>query len=101
MQQRQHEQRFSDTKDQYVHLFPQNRPGYQQPVTDSPADQGIRRQKQPRTESKETKPRRRIKIFSWWNLFAVIGFITVVIQLIRYVIVPVLVYLNVLVGGTL
>lgn len=44
---------------------------------------------------------KRVRIFSWWNLLAVIGLISVVVQLIRYVIVPLLVYLNVLTGGAL
>jgi len=44
---------------------------------------------------------RRARILTWWNLFAVIGVITVIVQLIRYVIVPLLVYVNVLTGGAL
>lgn len=50
---------------------------------------------------RERRQYRRVRILTWWNLFAVIGVISVVVQLIRYVVVPLLVYLNVLTGGAL
>ena len=50
---------------------------------------------------RERQQYRRPRILSWWNLFAVIGVITVIVQLIRYVIIPLLVYVNVLTGGAL
>jgi hypothetical protein len=34
-----------------------------------------------------------------WNLFAVIGIITTFVQVARYVVIPALVYLNMLAGG--
>ena len=50
--------------------------------------------------AEEHHPRRR-RIFTWWNFFAVIGIISVVLQVLRYAIIPLLVYLNVLAGGRL
>ena len=35
------------------------------------------------------------------NLFAVIGIITVIVETLRYIVIPFLVYLNVLSGGAL
>ena len=104
MQPNQQERRFADHPQQPVYRFPQNQPtqGWQpQQTFDSPPPtDDVRRQgrKEPREQEQR---RRRRKIFTLWNLFAVIGLITVIIEGMRYVIIPLLVYLNVLTGGAL
>ena len=44
---------------------------------------------------------KRRRIFTLWNLFAVIGIITVIIQAARYIVIPLLVHLKALSGGVL
>lgn len=105
MQQNQQGRRFENTAPQQpIYRFPQNQPAQGwQPQQTFP-------QEQPGMEPKLSRHDRRIlnrrhkkhrKIFTWWNLFAVIGVITVIVQCARYVIIPLLVYLNVLAGGSL
>ena len=85
MQQRQ-EQPYED---QYVHLFPQDGMRFQN-------SQG----NQKRWKKKQRR-RRREKLLSWRNLFALIGLVTVIVQAARYIVIPLLVYLNSLAGGAL
>ena len=108
MQQNQQEHRFSHTSAQQpVYRFPQNQNtmGWQ-------PQQSFAAQTQPQEEvhlSKQSKrelqklhklhKRKRRKVFTLWNLFAVIGMITTFVQVVRYVVIPALVYLNVLAGG--
>ena len=103
--QQQQERRFSHTEPQQpVYRFPQNQntvgwqpqqsfPAQTQPHT----DQSLPTQR--KHDQKKIYPHKRRKVFTLWNLFAVIGIITTLVQLARYVIVPALVYLNVLTGG--
>ncbi len=98
MQQKQPERFYPEYQQPTSYRFASNRPASQQPISaDAPQAPSKRRRK-------ERKPRRR-RIFTLWNLFAVIGIITVVIQAIRYVIVPLLVmlepWLEKLMGGAL
>lgn len=105
MQQNQQGRRFGDTVPQQpVYRFPQNQPAHGwQPQQSYPLDPTMQ-------ESALTKRDRRVlkrqhkryrKVFTWWNLFAVIGVVCVIVQFARYIIIPLLVYLNVLAGGTL
>ena len=105
MQQKQQSRRFGDTAPQQpVYRFPQNQPAqgwqpqqsYQQ---GAPVQQPSLTKRERRALKRQHKHSR--KILTWWNLFAVIGVISVIVQLARYVIIPLLVYLNVLAGGTL
>ena len=74
----------------YVHLVPQTEMRFQ-------GTQPAHSQKM-KKRNECTKKRR---IFTLWNLFAVIGMITVIVQAIRYLIIPLLVYLNSVTGGVL
>ena len=102
MQQNQQERRFAQTAPQQpVYRFPQNQNtmGWQPQQSFSDQSQEVELPKQSKRELKKLHPRKRRKIFNLWNLFAVIGLITTLVQLARYVIIPALVYLNVLTGG--
>lgn len=105
MQQNQQERRFSDVPQQPpVYRFPQNAAaqGWQ-------PQQGFAQEEpipQPRLSRREQRKlnqahKRKRRVFTLWNLFAVIGIITVIIQAARYLLIPLLVYLNVLTGGAL
>ena len=103
MQQHQPERRFNTPPQQPVYRFPQNQQaqGWQPQQTflhSAPVDPPRLSRKEQRQFKKLHKRRR---IFTWWNLFAVIGIITTIVQLARYLIIPLLVYLNVLQGGAL
>lgn len=107
MQQNQPERRFSDVPQQQpAYRFPQNRPaqGWQPQHTFppvAPEEEPILSSKDQR-ELKKAHTRHRRRHFSLvWNLLAVIGLITVLIQAARYIVIPLLVYLNVLTGGAL
>ena len=102
MQQNQQERRFAQTAPQQpVYRFPQNQNtmGWQPQYSFSDQSQEVELPKQSKRELKKLHLRKRRKIFTLWNLFAVIGLITTLVQLARYVIIPALVYLNVLTGG--
>ena len=104
MQQNQPERRFSDNPPQQpVYRFPQNQPtqGWQSQYSfpkNEPSVQPPLTRKEKRDLKRAHKSRR---IFTWWNLFAVVGIITVIVQAARYLVIPLLVYLNVLAGGVL
>lgn len=98
MQQPQPERHFPDHQQPITYRFASNRPAGQQ--ANIPADNPVQKM-QPPQEHKARRQRRRRRIFTWWNLFAVIGIITVIIQTVRYIIVPLLVTLNSLMGGAL
>lgn len=104
MQQNQQERRFSDLPQQQpVYRFPQNQPsqGWQPQqgfAANTPVEQPPLSRKEKRALNRAHKRRR---IFTWWNLFAVIGIVTVIVQAARYLIIPLLVYLNLLSGGAL
>lgn len=96
-QQEPQRQPYYPPREQPVYRFPQNRPNqgwqpqqsFQQAAPDAPQE-----------EQGERRPRRkRRRIFTWWNLFALIGIGTVLVQAVRYLVIPLLVYLNVLTGG--
>lgn len=90
---------FSDTQPQQpVYRFPQNRPGYRQQEVDN---NSRKLSKRDRRAADRAHRRSRKRVFTLWNLFAVIGIVTVIVQTVRYVIIPLLVYLNVLAGGAL
>lgn len=106
MQQKQPERRFSDAPSQQpVYRFPQNQSaqGYQPQQTyhafqDTMPELSAKDQR----ALKKTHRRSRKRRFSLlWNIFAVIGMLTVIIQAVRYLVIPLLVYLNVLSGGAL
>lgn len=105
MQPNQQERRFSDAPQQQpMYRFPQNRPnqGWQPQqgfANNEPVPQPQLSRREKRKLDRAHKRKRRI--FTWWNLFAVIGIITVIIQAARYLVIPLLVYLNVLSGGAL
>ena len=105
MQHDQQGRRFKDTAPQQpIYRFPQNQPGQgwqsqQHFPQDTQAMQPRLSRRDRRALNRQHKRHRRV--FTWWNLFAVIGLITVIIQCARYLIIPLLVYLNVLAGGTL
>lgn len=105
MQQNQSGRRFSENPQQQpVYRFPQNQDmqGWQPqqsfsdhaPVEDTPLSRRDKR------ELKRMHKKKR-RIFTLWNLFAVIGIITVIVETLRYIVIPFLVYLNVLSGGAL
>ena len=104
MQQNQQGRRFENAQPQQtMYRFPQNQPSYawQQPASRS----GEAMNEDQETRYAATTPRKarrhHKKILTWWNLFAVIGIVSVFVQLARYVVIPLLVYLNVLAGGAL
>lgn len=105
MQQNQQGRRFEGTAPQQpVYRFPQNQParGWQPqqsfPSEQPPIEQALTKRDRRALNQRHKKHR---KIFTWWNLFAVIGIISVIVQCARYIIIPLLVYLNVLAGGNL
>lgn len=105
MQQNQQGRRFGDTVPQQpVYRFPQNQPvqGWQ-PQRIVAQDTQVQEPQQSRQDRRALKRqhKRRRRIFTWWNCFAVIGIISVIVQFARYVVIPLLVYLNVLAGGVL
>lgn len=104
MQQNQQGRRFADSPQQPVYRFPQNQPAQgwqsQQNFPSNPPAEEAPLSKSDKRELKRAHKKRR-RIFTLWNLFAVIGIVTVIIQGIRYVVIPFLVYLNVLSGGVL
>jgi hypothetical protein len=87
MQQKQQDPFYPEYQQPTNFRFASNRPASQSPYP-APIPQAPSKHRK-----KERRPRRR-RIFTWWNLFAVIGIITVIIQTIRYVIVPLLVMLE-------
>ncbi len=101
MQQNQPQRRFNTPPQQPVYRFPQNQQAQgwqpQQSFPQTPPAE------QPRLTRKEQRQLKRLhkrrRIFTWWNLFAVIGIITTIIQTVRYLIIPLLVYFNVFQGG--
>lgn len=104
MQPRQQERRFTDSPqaEQPVYRFPQNQPGNgwvpQQGFANEPVAAEAEPEKlSPRERRRANKAhkRKRRRIFTWWNLFAVIGLVTVIVQGVRYIVVPLLVYLKV------
>ncbi len=106
MQQKQPERRFSDAPSQQpVYRFPQNQnaQGYQPQQSyhayqDHMPELSARDQRELKKAHRKSRKRR----FSLlWNLLAIIGLLTVIIQAARYLIIPLLVYLNVLSGGAL
>lgn len=105
MQQNQPGRRFENTAAQQpVYRFPQNQSAQGwTPQQSFPAQQPEEElqlsKRERRTLSRRHRQRR--KILTWWNLFAVIGIISVIVQFARYVVIPLLVYMNVLAGGNL
>lgn len=97
------QRRFSDpAPEQPVYRFPRNQQLYggqtQQQV---PADSASRISEKTNSGTFKKSPThcKRRKIFTLWNLFAVIGILTTIIQLARYVVIPLLVYLQSITGG--
>lgn len=100
MQQKQPDRLYPGYQQPTTYRFASNRPENFQANQAEAGDHSA--QKKHSKEKHKTKERKgRIRIFTWWNLFAVIGIITVIIQTIRYVVVPLLVMLNSLMGGAL
>ncbi len=101
MQQNQ-ERRFTDAPQQPVYRFPQNQPGYGwQPQQTFPQNGPVEEVPLSRRDKRALKRKHKRRIFTWWNFFAVIGILSVIVELIRYVVIPLLVYLNTLTGGAL
>lgn len=96
--------RFADVSPQQpVYRFPQNQQvqGWQ-PQQSYPQNVQLEEVRLSRKEKRELNKlhhRKRRKIFTWWNFFAIIGIVTVIVQAARYLVIPLLVYLNVLSGG--
>lgn len=85
-------------REQPVYRFPQNRPNQGwQPQQSFPEHAVPEMPQEKRAERRP--PRKRRRIFTWWNLFALIGIGTVLVEAARYLVIPLLVYLNVLTGG--
>lgn len=107
MQQNQKERRFSEAPQQQpVYRFPQNQKTQGWKPQQSfggtvPSEQEAPITIQDRRALKRSHRKNRRKIFTLWNLFAVIGLITVIVQATRYLVIPFLVYLNTLTGGIL
>jgi len=107
MQPNQTGRRFSETAPQQpVYRFPQNQQatGWQPQqgfAAPAPLKEEAPLSRDDKRELKKKHRHKRRKIFSLWNLFAVIGIITALVQLTRYVIIPALVYLKVFTGGAL
>lgn len=106
--QQQPERRFSQTSPQQpAYRFPQNQnmQGWQPQQSFSSEyrteDGTVPLSREDKRELKRLHRRKRRKIFTLWNLFAVIGIVKTLVQLMRYVIIPALVYLKVLAGGAL
>lgn len=104
MQQNQQGRRFSDAPQQQpVYRFPRNQTvqGWQ-PQQSFPASMPQEAPPLSRKDQRALKrAHKRRRIFTLWNLFAVIGIITVIIQAARYIVIPLLVHLKVLSGGVL
>lgn len=104
MQQNQQGRRFSDTQQQPpIYRFPQNQTvqGWQ-PQQNFPANMPQEEAPLSRKDKRALKrAHKRRRIFTLWNLFAVIGMITVIVQAARYIVIPLLVHLKVLSGGAL
>ena len=103
MQQNHSGRRFSETAPQQpVYRFPQNQPmqGWQpqQNFPAVPQHEEVHLSRKDRMALNRCHRKHR-KIFTLWNLFAVIGLLTTIVQLTRYILIPMLVYLNVLAGG--
>lgn len=103
MQPNQPQRRFENTAPQQpVYRFPQNQPAQgwqpQQSFSADPQEPALTKRDKRALRRRHRKHRR---IFTWWNLFAVIGIVTVIVQAARYIIIPLLVYLNVMAGGNL
>lgn len=97
MQQDPQRQPYFPPREQPIYRFPQNRPNQAwQPqqgfAQDAPADP-------PEDKRERRRPRRRRRVFTWWNLFAVIGIITVLVEAARYIVIPLLVWVNALLTG--
>ena len=106
MQQNQPQRRFSDaTPQQPVYRFPQNQnaQGYQpQQAFYGAQDPMPELTTKDRRALKKAHRKTRKRRFSLiWNLLAIIGLVTVVVQGVRYLVIPLLVYLDVLSGGAL
>lgn len=106
MQQNPQGRRFADSQPQPpVYRFPQNQPAhnganptaYSEYAHHEPVPMSKREQRAARRAHKG----KHRKIFTLWNLFAVIGIISVILQIVRYAVIPFLVYLNSLTGGAL
>lgn len=106
VQQNPQGRRFSNVPQQQpVYRFPQNQPvqGWQPQQSYPPheAMDDVPLSPKDKRQLKRAHQRKRRRIFSLWNLFAVIGVVTVIIQAARYIVIPLLVYLNVISGGAL
>lgn len=105
MQQNQSSRHFSETKPQQpVYRFPQNQSvqGWQTQQQFSvarPDDEPIILSHKEQKKLNRLHRARKRRILTLWNLFAVIGIITTIVQAMRYVIIPLLLYLNILAGG--
>lgn len=107
-QQNQEGRRFSESPQQPVYRFPQNQPvqgwqpqqSFDAAAPSNPVEEPSLPWQNQRVLNRVHRRQRR-KIFTLWNLFAVIGIITVMIEALRYLIIPLLVYLNTLTGGAL
>lgn len=99
------QRRFPNDDQPPVYRFPQNRPaqGYhpqQNFPANMPPEDAPPLSRKDRRDLNRAHKRKRRRIFTLWNLFAVIGIVTVIVQAARYIVVPLLVYLNVLAGGS-
>ncbi len=103
MQQNQ-QRRFADSSTEDVYRFPQNRQEQRKRAFAPIPAELNQSQAHPYSRKESTalkRPRKRRRIFTLWNLFAVFGIISSIVIIAKYVVIPLLVYLNVLAGGTL
>lgn len=108
MQPQDQQQPYYPPREQPVYRFPQNRPnqGWQPqqnyPQQSYPQQPAPVHAEAPREKhAKSHRPRRRRRVFTLWNLFAIIGIGTVFVEAMRYLVIPFLVYLHKLTGGAL
>lgn len=106
MQPQDQQQPYYPPREQPVYRFPQNRPNQGwQPQQNYPTP-GYSQQpvpipdEAPRKE-RTRRPRKRRRVFTLWNLFALIGIGTVIVEAMRYLVIPFLIYLHQLTGGAL
>ncbi len=110
MQPQDQQQPYYPPREQPVYRFPQNRPSqgwqpqqnyppqsYPQPAPVQPVQPEAPREER----GKSRRPRKRRRVFTWWNLFALIGIGTVLVEVMRYLVIPLLMQLNNLTGGAL
>lgn len=106
MQQHPQDRRFAEDQQQPIYRFPQNQQrmqGWQPQQTFSVygrSEEPLPVQNNPHVRNKPKHQRKR-HIFTLWNLFAVIGILSVIFLGVKHIMIPILVKLYALTGGAL